>query len=225
MNPARTLEARQLMVDSQLRPNEVNDDRIIDAVMAVPRELFVPKARRSAAYIDEDLPLGGGRYVMEPMIFARLLVAADIKDKDCVLDIGSATGYSSAVLSHLAESVVSVEADADMAHAAEKTFSELELHNIAALTGDMAIQGDMKETVSKQGPFDVIILQGAVDGGVEEIAQHLADGGRLVCVKVKNAVGRAHIITRRGDVFAGHDLFDAHIPYLPGFEQAASFEF
>ncbi|WP_417457396.1 protein-L-isoaspartate O-methyltransferase family protein [Kordiimonas sp.] len=211
--------ARSHMIDCQLRVNEMNDERVIDAVRAVPRELFVPKAKRSVAYVDEDLPIGNGRYLMEPMVFARLLGEAQIGPKDLVLDIGCATGYSAAVMAGLADAVVALEADADLVKLAEKKLASLEIMNVAV------VQGAHAAGVAKQGPFDVIVLEGAVEEVPAALIKQLKDGGRLLCVKLDGGQGRAHIVTMKAGIATAMDLFDANIQPLPGFEKEAGFVF
>ena len=211
--------ARSHMIDCQLRPNEVNDERLIAAIRRVPRELFVPKAKRSVAYVDEDIEVAAGRYLMEPMIFARLLVAADIQPSDAVLDVGCATGYSTAVMAGLAEAVVALEADRKLAALAEKTLAALEIVNVAVVEGRHA------DGVEGQGPFDVIFVGGAVEEIPARLLDQLADGGRLVCVRDTGGVGRAHLVVRDGQLMAGRDLFDASVPPLPGFARPAAFVF
>ncbi|WCL55798.1 protein-L-isoaspartate O-methyltransferase family protein [Gimibacter soli] len=211
--------ARSHMIDCQLRPNEVNDERLIAAIRSVPREHFVPKAKRSVAYVDEDIAIGEGRYLMEPMVFARLLTEADVQSSDVVLDIGGATGYSAAVIAGLAEAVVALEEDKKLAAAAEKKLGELEIINTAV------VQGAHAEGVAKQGPFDVIFIGGLVEEVPQALLKQLADGGRLVCVREKDGVGRAHIVTREDGQFAARDLFDANVPPIPGFAKPAGFVF
>jgi len=211
--------ARTHMIDSQLRPNEVNDERIIAAIVKVPREKFVPKIKRSIAYVDEDLAIGNGRYLMEPVIFARLLVAADIKPTDLVLDVGCSTGYSSAVMASLADAVVALEEDEELADAAERKLSEQDIMNVAV------VKGTLNQGVSKQGPYDVIFLQGAVDEIPAVLVKQLKEDGRLMCVKLEGGVGRAHMVTREHDKFVGRNLFDANVQRLPGFEKETTFVF
>ncbi len=211
--------ARTHMIDCQLRPNEVNDERIIAAIRAVPRERFVPKAKRSIAYVDEDLAVSDTRYLMEPVIFGRLLVAADIKATDLVLDVGCATGYSSAVIAGLADAVVALEEDETLADAAERKLSEQDVMNVAV------VKGALNEGVAKQGPFDVIYLQGAVDEIPAKLIKQLKEGGRLVCVKVEGGVGRAHILEMKQGKAVGRNLFDANVQQLPGFEKETGFVF
>lgn len=211
--------ARTHMIDGQLRPNEVNDERVIGAINEVPREKFVPKTKRDVAYVDEDIAVGEGRYLIEPMIFARLLVAANIQSSDLVLDIGCATGYSTAVISHLADAVVALEEDETLANAAEKKLAELEIMNAAV------VKGALGSGVSKQGPYDIILMAGAVEDIPMTLVRQLKEGGRLICVKMVNGVGRGHIVTMRDGIPAGRDLFDANVAKLPGFEEPKGFEF
>lgn len=207
------------MIDCQLRPNEVNDERIIAAIQAVPREVFVPKAKRSVAYVDEDICVGDDRFLMEPRVFARLLMAADVQDTDIVLDIGCATGYSSAVIAGLADAVVAVEEKEDLAALAEKKLADLDVMNVAVVTCAMC------DGVAKQGPFDVIFIEGAVEEIPSALLKQLKNGGRLVCIKLERGVGRAHIITNTDNVLEYRNLFDADVAALPGFEKTQSFVF
>lgn len=201
------------MIDCQLRPNEVNDERILDAIAAVPRESFVPKAKRSVAYVDEDIEVGEGRFLLEPRVFARMLVAADVQAGDIVLDIGCATGYSSAVLAQLAEAIVAVEENETLAGQAEKKLADQEVMNVAVVTCTMC------DGVAKQGPYDVIFVEGAVEEIPAGLIKQLKEGGRLVCVKLEGGVGRAHIIRKSGGEVTGQNLFDANVMTLPGFEK------
>ena len=212
--------ARTHMIDGQLRPNEVNDERVLDAIRSVPREHFVPKAKRAVAYVDEDLDLGGGRFLMEPMIFAKLIVAADIRAGDLILDIGCASGYSSAVLAHLGDAVVALEEETELAGLAEKKLAELEVMNAAVVTGTLTAG------VAKQGPYDVIFIEGAVEQVPPALIRQLKDGGRLVCVhREYGPVARGHLITMEAGVAAPQDLFDANVPVLPGFTKEQGFVF
>ena len=125
--------ARRHMVDSQIRPNKVTDERIMKAMGKVPREIFVPPSLKGVAYVDEDIQIAPGRFLMEPQVLARLIQAAEIEPTDAVLEIGSATGYASAILSHLAESVVAVESDPQLAEIANKALAALEITNVAVV--------------------------------------------------------------------------------------------
>ncbi len=207
------------MIDCQLRPNEVNDERVIDAISAIPRDLFVPKAKRSVAYVDEDIEVGEGRFLLEPRVFARLLMAADVQPSDIVLDIGCATGYSSAVLAQLAEAVVAVEENETLANQAEKKLAEQDVMNVAVVSCTMC------DGVAKQGPYDVIFIQGAVAEIPKALIKQIKVGGRLVCVKLEGGVGRAHIVRKTEEGVSGQNLFDANVMTLPGFEKQQGFVF
>jgi len=211
--------ARVHMVESQLRPAGVTDERVLSAMAAVPRERFVPETLQGVAYIDEDLPLGGGRHLMEPAVFARLLQAAAIKPTDVVLDIGPASGYSTAVLARLAAAVVAVESDAKLRDQATALLADLGIDNAALIDGRLG-DGD-----PEQAPFDVIVLSGAVDQLPPALCDQLADGGRLVAVIGKAPLGRSTLIERDGDVLARRRLFDAAVPSLPGFQVERGFVF
>lgn len=211
--------ARKHMVESQLRPNKIYDDRIADAMATVPRELFVPKAFRLVAYVDEDIEIVPGRYLMEPMVFARLLQAASIESGDTVLDVGCASGYSTAVLAYLAGTVVALESDPDLAQSAMSLLAELEIDNAAVVEGDLAAG------LADQGPFDTIFINGSVDEVPDALLDQIAEDGTLVTVVRDGTVGKATIFLREGSVIGRRVLFDAAVPLLPGFQAQRKFEF
>lgn len=221
MNDAVYAKARRNMVDSQLLPNQVADDRIVDAMGTLPRELFVPSSRKAMTYADETIAIDGGRSMMQPMVVARLLEIAGIEASDVVLCVGAGTGYTVAVLAQLAETVVAVESDNALRQKAERTLSDLEIDNAAV------IDGDLTKGHPQEAPFSVIVIDGAVPEVPAEIADQLADGGRLVCVEMApgNPVGRGVLVTRHGDVISKREIFDAVEPLLPGFEKEAAFSF
>ena len=175
-NADQFAEARRHMVASQLRPNKVTDDRLTDAMEAVPRELFVPKALRGVAYLDEDIEIAEGRHLMEPMVLARLLQAAGVRADDIVLDVGCASGYSTAVIARLAGTVVGVESDAELAARATGLLTDLEVDNAAV------VEGAFDAGLPDQGPYDIIVLNGAVPDVPAALLDQLADGGRLLAV-------------------------------------------
>lgn len=213
--------ARRNMIDCQVLPNRVTDDRVIDAMADMPRELFAPEPKRTIAYVDEALSVGSGRYMMEPMITARLLQAARIGAEDVVLCIGCGTGYSAALLSKLANTVVVVESDKALAKQAQETLDSLSIDTVAVIDGKM-ING-----YPKQAPYDVIFFDGAVPSIPEKIEKQLAEGGRLVAVtsKADSAIGSAVLVSRFGGHISRRDLFDAGTPDLPGFELEEAFTF
>lgn len=212
---------RHNMVENQIRTNRVTDPVVTRAMEDIPRELFVPKHLRGIAYVDEDIDLGGGRFLMEPMVFARLLQAAEIKDTDVVLDIGCCTGYSTGVLAKTAGTVVGVEDDADMAARASALLGELGIDNAAVVKAPLA------EGYPAQAPYDVIVIEGAVAEVPEALCGQLADGGRLVAVvrEKSGVVGKATLITRSGSGFGRRVIFDAGTPLLPGFARPTGFVF
>ncbi len=212
--------ARLNMVESQLRTNKVTDLTLIDAFETVPRERFVPEPLRGIAYIDEDVALGGGRFVMEPRVLARLLQAAQPRPEDVALDLGCGSGYATAILSRLVATVVALEDDAALAAAANRTLAELEIDNA------VVVEGRLAEGYPKQAPYNVILLGGAVAEIPAAIADQLAEGGRLVAVvSAGPGLGRATLMRRDGGVISSRVLYDAALPVLPGFEAEPGFVF
>ncbi len=211
--------ARQNMVLSQLEPQQVSDPALTEAMATVPREKFVPEALAGVAYMDEDLEIVPGRYLMEPRVFARLLQAADAKSGDVALDVGCGTGYSSAVLAFLGVTVVALESDPELAGRATEVLTGLAVENAAVVTGTLA-QG-----LPEQGPYDIILLGGSIPAAPEALCRQLAEGGRLLAVLNEDRVGKATVITRSGGLFSRQVLFDAGVPPLPGFEATTEFTF
>lgn len=207
------------MIDCQLRPNEVNDETIINVMAKTPREEFVPKSKRAIAYVDEDLEIAEGRFLMEPVVFARLLVAAGVKSTDLVLHVGSGGGYGSAILAGLADAVVALDEDEKLVALAESRLSDQDIMNVAVVAGSHA------DGVSKQGPYDVIFIEGAVETIPSKLVKQLKEGGRLVAVKLEGGVGRAHIVRMQDGKANAHNLFDANVESLPGFEAKEEFVF
>lgn len=214
--------ARLNMVESQVRVNSVTDGRVIDAISAVPRERFVPASRHGIAYMDEDVRISEGktaRFLMEPRVFAKLAQLAAIGSDDLVLDVGCGSGYSTAVLSRLAGTVVGLESDEDLAARAGATLADLGVDNAIIVTGPLP------EGYAKQAPYDVIFLNGMVGSVPEALRQQLRDNGRLVCVVGDGVSGRARLYVKSGEAFSGRDAFDANIRFLPGFEPVETFVF
>ena len=207
------------MVESQLRPNRVTDPALLEALAAVPRELFVPATLRSVAYVDEDIPLGHGRFLMEPMIFGRLLELAAVRPSDAALVIGAGTGYDAAVLARIAGRVVALESDGELARQAAQRLQDLGAANVAL------IEGPLTEGAPRQAPFDVILFDGAIERVPAAILDQLAEGGRLAAVVRTAGIGRATLMTRQSGILASRAAFDAAVPSLPGFEVEAAFVF
>ncbi len=212
--------ARSNMVESQIRTNKVTDPHLLDAFQTTPRERFVPEPLRGIAYIDEDVALGGERFMMEPMVLAKLLQAARPGPGDVALDLGCGSGYATAILSRLVATVVALEVDAGLAAAANQTLDELEIDNA------VVVEGRLAEGYPKQAPYNVILLNGAVSEVPLAIADQLAEGGRLVTVvSVGAGLGRATLMRRDSGVISSRILCDAAVPVLPGFEAAPGFVF
>jgi protein-L-isoaspartate(D-aspartate) O-methyltransferase len=220
-NMAATAEAARLnMVESQLRPNRVLDNAILEAFLAVPRERFVPEHLRNVAYIDEDLPLGNGRWLMEPMVLGRLLQVAGITPSESVLEVGSGTGYGAAVMAHLARSVVGIEPDEVLVRQAGAALAGLGLKNAVVR------QGALERGYPDRAPYDVIVFGGAVGEIPAAILDQLAEGGRLLAVVKKGqGLGQATLVTRRRGAVARRVVFDAGTPLLPGLAPQPSFVF
>lgn len=209
------------MVESQLRPNKVTDPDVLDAMRKIPREQFLPRHLQSIAYVDEDIPLGDGRYLREPIISARLIQEAGVKKGDIVLDVGCNTGYSTAVLGNLAGTVVALEAEDHYADEAEKLLHDLDICNVVVVR-----QKHMREGYPQQGPYNVIFINGSIPEVPASIRAQLADGGRLVTVISPDGhLGKAVLVTRNGDSFSTRELFDAATPTLKGFERERAFVF
>ena len=204
--------ARHMMVEAQLRTNRVINPALIEALESVPREIFVPKQMAGSAYIDGPVPLGNGRALMEPMVFGRMAQIAEIQPTDVVLDVGCASGYSAAVLSRVASTVVALESDADLAGRAGAALSSLGADNVAVVTGALP-EGD-----AAHGPYDVIMIEGQVPGVPDTLLKQLAEGGRLLAV-VGDGVGqgRATLYTKFGGTVSHRIVFDATAGRLPGF--------
>lgn len=211
--------ARLHMVQSQILPNNASDPRVAEALQRVPRELFVPARLNTVAYLDEDIEVAPGRYLMEPLVYARLLQAAAVETADVVLDVGCTSGYSAAVLADLAASVVALESDAELAARASQTLADLGADNA------LVVEGDLAAGIADQGPYDVIILNGAVTAVPEALTGQLAEGGRLAAVVEVNGVGRIRLLRRQNGNVSGHDICDAQVPALPGFAPKAGFSF
>lgn len=208
---------RTMMVDTQVRPSDVTKFPIIDAMLSVPREAFVPDRLREAAYMGENLDLGEGRVMLDPRTLAKMLDALDIEGDDLVLDIGAAHGYSSAVIARMAEAVVGVEADAALVEEAQRTLLEHGADNV------IMQQGDLVSGAPDHGPYDVILLQGAVEHLPEAITDQLKEGGRMACLFLEGALGLVRIGYKIDGRLNWRYAFNAGAPVLPGFERHAAF--
>lgn len=214
--------ARQNMVDGQLRPTKVTDVRILDAMSALPREMFVDKSRQGIAYVDEDIEVAPGRHIMEPVVLARLVQALDVGPTDSVLVIGAATGYDAALIGMLAGPVVAVESDPALVETASMLINHLGIDNVAVVESPLA------EGYPSQAPYDRVFFSGAVPDIPQGIADQVSVGGRIAAVigGAENGIlGRANVLTRIDQGLSGRPIFDAGTRPLPGFEAAPEFVF
>ena len=215
--------ARQNMVDCQVRPSDVTDVAIIDTMLDVPREAFVPQNQRALAYLDLDLDVSEGaavkRFLIKPAVMARMLQAAEIKATDTVLVVGCATGYAAAVVAKIAGQVTATESDPSLVAKAGTALAGLGLGTVAVRRA-AAADGD-----STAAPYDVIVLNGATEIIPEGLFRQLKPGGRLVGVFAATLPPRATIVTHSHDDFGHRALFDAVAPVLPGLERVPSFVF
>jgi protein-L-isoaspartate(D-aspartate) O-methyltransferase len=212
--------ARVHMVESQLRPNKVTDERVLAAFMGIRRELFVPERLRGVAYVDDDLPLGGGRYLMKPMVAARLLQAAMVEAKDTALVVGAGVGYEAALLALLARSVIALEENPELARIGRSALVD---HRIASVS---YVEASLPLGHRQRSPYDLILFGGAVTAIPEEISGQLAEGGRIaVVLRPQECVGRANLLTRTGGALASRVIFDAATPLLPSLVGKPEFSF
>ncbi len=212
-------QRRTMMVDTQVRPSDVTKFPIIDAMLHVPREAFVPRPLREAAYMGENLDLGAGRVLLEPRTLAKMLDTLDIRGDELVLDVGSALGYSAAVMARMAEAVVALEEDEAMSAEAEGLLMEFGADNVIVHTAPLA--GGAPE----HGPYDVIALEGAVQHLPQAITDQLKDGGRIACLFMEGALGAVRIGYKLNGNITWRFAFNAGAPVLPGFEKHAAFIF
>ncbi|HDR27579.1 protein-L-isoaspartate O-methyltransferase family protein [Rhodovulum sp.] len=210
---------REAMVDTQVRPSDVTRLPIIEALLAVPREEFVPAGLRGAAYIGENLPLAPGRTVLEARSFAKMLEAVAPGPGDLVLDLGCGLGYSAAVIARMADAVIAVEEDAAMAREAETLLAEQGVDNVAVERAALA------EGAPRHGPYDAIVIEGGIEHLPEAILDQLKEGGRIVAIFVEGRLGVARIGRKVGGAVSWRFLFNAGAPVLPGFARSPQFQF
>jgi protein-L-isoaspartate(D-aspartate) O-methyltransferase len=217
--------ARATMVDSQIRPNAVTSVALLKAMLETPREAFVPPSQRTLAYMEGALCVEAARhgesarYLLPPMVFAKLAQLAAVKETDKVLDVGPATGYSTAILARLAKQVVGIESDPGLAALAQDALASQGIANAEIVTGAL------KEGVPDRGPFDVIFVNGRLPAAPEKLLTQLRPAGRLVAVIGKETAARAHLFLRIDSTVQDVPDFDAGVPFLPGFEVKEEFIF
>lgn len=208
------------MVENQLRPNRIDDPRLLDAMREVPRERFLPKLLRGVAYADEDLRLPAGGHLIDPLVLARLIQAAQIRPQDVVLMVGCSTGYAGVVLARMAATVILLQLGAAAAEHVESLLEELAVDNVVVVTGDDPAAGH-----PSQAPFDVILLVGAVPEVPAALLEQIGEGGRLAAVVESGRIGKGTLFTRLHGVVGRQVLFDAGIPRLPGLQERVEFAF
>jgi protein-L-isoaspartate(D-aspartate) O-methyltransferase len=208
---------RRMMVDTQVRPSDVTEFPIIDAMLSVPREAFVPSDRIEAAYASEHVDLGEGRVLLDPRVFAKILDALNLTNADLVLDIGAGYGYSSAVIAHIAEAVVAVEEDESLVDEAQALLTEHHADNVVLQAGALT------EGAAEHGPYDAIVIEGGVEVLPDGLESQLKDGGRIAVIFMENALGTVKI----GHKLDGHInwrfAFNGTAPVIQGFEKKAEF--
>ncbi len=208
---------RTTMVDTQVRPSDVTKFPVIDAMLTIPREEFVPANRRSVAYSGENLDIGHGRVLLEPRTLAKMVDGLDIQPDELVLDLACGYGYSAAVMARMAEAVVAIEDDAELATEAEQRLSQAGIDNVAVL------HAPLTEGAPKQGPYDVILIEGAVQDIPAAIVAQLREGGRIAALFTEGALGVARIGTRQNGQLSWRYSFNAKAPMLPGFGMQRGF--
>jgi len=208
---------RTMMVDTQVRPSDVTKFPIIDAMLSVPREQFVPREQVEAAYISENIVLAPGRVMLEPRTLSKMLDVLNITGTELVLDIGAGYGYSSAVVARMAEAVIAVEEDGDLANEAQSILSEQGADNVAVHVGPLT------EGAPQHGPYDAILIQGAVEQVPAAIIDQLKEGGRISCVFMEGALGVVRVGYKIDNDMSWRFAFNASAPVLPGFAKEAEF--
>jgi len=210
---------RANMVEAQLRTNDVGDRRIQAAIGTIPRERFMPQSKRAMAYSDMPIEVAQGRYLLDPRSFAKLLMLADIRPADAVLDVGCATGYSATVVAQLAKTVVALEQGAELVRLAS------DLIPACGATNAAVIQGSLVDGFKSKAPYDVIVVEGGIEEQPLALLSQLGEGGRLVAVIQIGAIGRAHIFVRENGHIGSRVGFDASVPVLAGFRKTVGFVF
>jgi len=209
---------RSTMVDTQVRPSDVTKFPIIDAMMSVPREIFVPADRREAAYLGENIDLGGGRVLLEPRTLAKMLDGLDIRGDELVMDVACAQGYSSAVIAEMAEAVVAVD-EADRLNGAQESLGQINADNVILHEGNPA------EGAAEHGPYDAIVVEGGVEELPAAILDQLKDGGRIACLFMEGQLGTVRIGYKIDGRMSWRFAFNASAPVMPGFEKKRAFTF
>jgi len=221
MNDMHFAKLRKAMVDSQIRPNKVIDERVIRAFSNVPRELFVSRQMQELAYIDEDIQLSGGRVIIEAMVMARMIQAMKLTPSDNVMCIGAGTGYGAAILSSLAASVIAIETRTQMVEKAQQIVAGLDIGNVAV------VKSRLQDGYPSEAPYQGIIIEGGVEYVPQVLFDQLSDGGHMVSVLRPQGldVGEATIWHKRNGHVTPKALFTAQVPVLDEFKLKPKFMF
>lgn len=209
--------AREAMVDCQVRPSDVTKYPIIDALLRTPKEKYVPKEKQSIAYMGEHITLSNDRVILDPRIFAKMLDAVSIRSEELVLDVACGTGYSTAVIAKLAQAVVALESDNNLAKFAQKALEDEGVDNA------IVISSDLREGDEKHGLYDVIIIEGGVQKLSDKLKAQLKDGGRIICIFANGSMGQCFLGKKRGADITWRSEFDATAPILKDFVEEKSF--
>ena len=203
--------ARENMLAGQLIPNQINDPRLLDAMGKVAREQFLPERLRGRAYADETIYIDANTLIFPPRIFAKLLLAAELKETDFVLDIKSGSGYSAAVIANMTQAVVALENDSSLCETAQQILLDAEVDNVAVLNQPP------EDGLPSQGPFDVIFIENVVSHIPEKLLSQLANNGRLICVESNDPSNTGHAvkIIKKGDALSRSALFDLDLSGFP----------
>lgn len=208
---------RRTMVDTQIRPSDVTKFPIIDAMLTVPRESFVPDSQREAAYVERMIDLGNGRCMLEPRTLAKMLDALNIEGDEVVLDVAAGLGYSTAVAARMAQLVVAVEADEAMAAEAQSILTEAEADNAVVHVGPL------EQGAAEHAPYDVIMVQGGVEQVPDGLLDQLKDHGRIACLFMEGDLGTVYIGRKAGGRVSWRSAFNAAAPVLAGFSAECAF--
>ena len=211
--------AREAMVECQVLPGGVRDNKLCRVLKSIPREVYVPEKYKNLAYMDKNIPLTGGREVLNPLVLSMLVELASIQPDDLVLDIGCGLGYSTAVLAALAGTVVALESDPAFVESANTVLQNQNIDNA------VVVEGNHAEGQPKQGPFNVIFIGGMVDEVPHSLLEQLDENGRLVYVSIYDNASRGIIISRHGDSFSVNAALDVTAPKMLGFEKEEQFSF
>lgn len=206
-----------MMVDTQVRPNDVTKYNVIAAMLEIPREEFVPDSRRDVAYVGENIEIARGRVVLEPRTIAKMIDALDLQPTELVLNLAAGYGYTAAVLGRLAQAVVAVEEDAEMAAEATRRLAGIGADNVAV------VQGPLAAGHKAEAPYDAILIEGAIEELPPSLAEQLAEGGRIITLFLDATVGVVRSGVKLDGVITWRYAFNAGAPVLPGFQRVREF--